>query len=169
MSEEFTFDIDDVGTESDEQEEVDIQGMIANTFSYTGLLSLPLSVLAIYTFLEKSAVIAALTPLFGGSSTISTIVGTALWASGGIIVGLIGVVVFTVALLLFVGAIQRDTVKFSIGLLGALYIAIVSGISIYFFGYLPLLVAFSIVSTLVAWGGLLVVGLAGIVFGIVSS
>ena len=175
MSDNYRFGLDDVGEgEEDNTDEFDAGDSLREGFSFSSLVSLPITVFAVYAFLEKSTVISVLTALLGGSGTAgaamsATIIGTALWVVGGIVLASIGILAVATVVLFLTGLIQRDTGKFALSLLGGVYFGAGYLGATYLFGALPLLVGFMLTSTLLAWGGLMLVGTIAILAGIVIT
>lgn len=130
----------------------------SDAFNFTTLLLMPLSALAVYAFVDKAAVVAALTAMFGGASGVATAVATAAWVAGAVTVGAIGLVAFLAVWLLLVGLVKRSPAHIVFSLLGGAYLAIGYFGANMLFGGLPLLVGFVLTTTLVSWAGVLVIG-----------
>lgn len=160
MSDNFKFDVDDVGPDANTESEsnFDVGDSMSEGFSFTSLALMPLTIFAVYAFVAKATVVSALTSLFGGAGGLAMAVGTAAWVVGGVMVGALGLIAVLTVVALLVGLVTRSGLKFGLGMLGAIYFGIGYAGATYLFGYLPLLVGFFITTTLVTWGAVLVIG-----------
>jgi len=172
---DYKFDIEDVGPEVKSAEETgeasndnatvnpksdgsfDISN-VRHAFSYTNLVVLPLNIFAVYAFLKKDIVVAALTSLFGGASGLATAVGTAAWAIGGVIIAFIGTMVLATVALFIVGLVTQNRGKLGLGLVGIIYFGLGYAGATSLFGDIPVLVAFIIVTNIFVWA---LIGSAG--------
>lgn len=161
MSGDFKFGVDDVGGDAEraESNESNVDGSaLKEGFSFTGLVLMPLTILAVFAFIQKATVVSALTAMFGGAAGLAVAVATAAWVVGAIIVGVIGLIVVATVVALLTGIVKRSGAQFGLGLLGAIYLAIGSAGATYLFGNVPFLVGFMLTTTLLSWGAILVIG-----------
>jgi MFS family permease len=172
MSDVFRFDVDDVGPDSEtetDESDLELGESFKDGFSFTSLAILPFTVFAVYAFLSKSAVITALTALFGGASTAAAVVGTGLWVVGAIVVAAIGVLAFLSVASVLIGMVQRSRSKVGLGFLGGLYFGIGYVGAVTLFPSLPVLIGFMLTTTIVAWGAVLVIGGIGMLVALVIT
>ena len=168
---DYKFDVGDVGKDAETEEEESNFGRDAlqNAFSSQNLTLMPLTIFAVYAFLEKAAVIGALTSLFGGAEGLALAVGTTAWVAGGFVVAGIALLAIATVVAILVGLVTRSPAKLVVGVLGAIYFGVGYAGATYVFGALPLLVGFMLTSTIVIWGGFLLVGLLGVVGAIIVA
>lgn len=123
----------------------------------TGALLLPLSIFGIYAFIDKAAVLSAVTSVLGGASGIAAGVTAAFWIIGLLVViAIVGVAVLT-AWSIILALVKRSVLHAIAGALGMLYFVVGYGVAINVFPGLPLLVAFVLATNLAVYGGLAIV------------
>lgn len=183
---DYKFDPDDVGDKDAEdnddypyggistggEDELDTDTDTDLSDSTPGLSSivlLPFTVFAVYAFLEKSAVLGALTSLFGGASGVASVVATGAWVAGAIVTSFIALLALATVVLLLVGLVTRNGGKFGLGVLGAMYFGAGYLGAVNLFSGLPLLVGFVLTTSLLGWGLVVLIGGLAIIIGIIIA
>lgn len=155
-NEDWKFSLDDLGdnegSSGSSDSNIDTDGL---STAGQGIKLLPFTVAGVYTFLETSAVSAALSGFLGSGLTAALV--TAFWAMGALTVAGIGVLAALTAIASFAAIIKRSGAAFVLSLLGILYFGIAGAVATFAFGSLPFLVGFVIASTVVLYAGMLIV------------
>lgn len=117
---------------------------------------LPLTILGVVAFLHESVVASSLAAVGFTGLALDALVAT-FSVLGLLTVGGIGLLAFLTVVAFLVAIIRRSIVATILGLLGVGYFAAAGAIGYFVFSGLPLLVGFVIGSTLLIYGGMLVV------------
>lgn len=126
------------------------------------LALLPATIIGVYAFVEKAAVLSAITALFGGASNVALAVTTALWIVGGVTLGFIAVIIVASVIALLAGIAGRSALTFGAGLLGSAWAIASYVVGVKFFSALPVAVAFVLASNALIYGAFVII--AGLLF-----
>lgn len=154
---DYKFDPDDFGDDSStdtssESSTPDISG--SNLGS--GLLLLPLSIVAVFSFVSKAAVLAAIESIVGGGA-LALAITHAFWIGGLVVVGTVAVVGILTVLNLLAAVVKRSIGNLILGVLGLAYLGAGTAGALFLFSGVPFLVGFILTTNLIIYAGVILV------------
>ncbi len=166
---DYTFDPSDFtdGEETNMIQNSSTDSSIADNIDSTSVALLPLTIIAVYTFVEKAVVLAAIEGIVG-STGLATAITTGFYVAGVITVGTIGVAVIITILSLLLALVWRSPTHGVIGGLGVLLGGVLYGLATFVFTGVPTLVGVIIAFNAVVYGGLVLVMGGAAVVGLLS-
>lgn len=136
---------------------------IADAIDGSTIGLLPMTIIAVYTFVEKATVLAAIEGIVG-STGLATAITTAFYVAGIITVATLGLAAVVTVLSLLMAIVFRSGAHGIIGLLGLIAGGVLYGLATFVFTGVPTLVGVVIGFNALVYGGLVVaIGGAAIV------
>lgn len=166
---DYKFDPSDLtdGEETDMTENTNTDSSIGDNIDSTSVALLPLTIIAVYTFVEKAVVLAAIEGIVG-STGLATAITAGFYVAGVITVGTIGVAIVITVLSLLLALAWRSPAHAIIGGLGLLLGAVLYTLATFVFTGVPTLVGVIIGFNAVVYGGLVLVMGGAAVVGLLS-
>lgn len=130
------------------------------------LTLLPLSVAAVYAFLEKAATLTAIESLLGGASGLALAVTNALWAVGLLFVALLALFGVIIVWSLFIAVVKQSIPAGIIGMLGVAWAGASYYLGAFLFPSVHVLIAFMIASNLIIMSAIFIVGGLAVLLGL---
>jgi len=167
---DYTFDPSDFadGEETDMTENTKTDGSsIADSIDGSTIGLLPLTIVAVYAFVEKAVVLAAIEGIVG-STGLATAITTAFYVAGAISVGVLGVALVITVLSLLLALAWRSPAHGIIGGLGVVVGGVLYGLATFVFTGVPTLVGVVIGFNALVYGGLVLVMGGAAIVGLLS-
>lgn len=161
----WKFDPSDLA-DTDNSTETETDSNVTSSLSPAALVLLPLSVIAVYAVVAKATVLGAIEAIIGAGG-LALAITNAFWVVGLIVVGIYAVLLGVGVLSLLAAVVKRSAANLVIALLIGAYYGAGWAVATYLFSGLPLLVGFTLASSLLFYGGVVVL-IAVVGIGVVA-
>lgn len=154
MSDNWKFDPSDFDTDESTDTGESSGLPLSGSNLGSGLFLLPISIIAVYAFVAKGAVLAAVEGIIGAGA-LALAITHAFWIGGVIVAATVAVIGILTVLNLLAAVVKRSPVNAVLGVLGLLYLGAGWAGATFLFSGVPFLVGFILTTNLLIYAGLI--------------